>query len=444
MAAPLGTAGALPRPDGGTTMSTSQPFTFTDEQLRDALSRRPDAGQLTVDLAELFSAVGRTPQRRSAIVRLTSRLRWPRSTLAFVTVLALLLLLGLAFALLVGSRRPPAPPFGPARPGIIAFDTGGRIYVANQDGTGRRQLTSGPYDGDATFSPDGTLIAYATQGDDRSTSIVIVGDDGRHPVTVAEHLADVGGIAWSPDSRHLVFGARHPQTSQFRVFTAGLDQPGAAQLGGRDVYGIEPSWSPDGRTIAFKRFVTAELEPQQSVYSDGTLWLIDADGTHLRALTTDPGGAIEYWGTQWSPDGRRLAFLAAGVGGALDVFVIDADGTHVRDLSNDPEDEAWPSWSPDGTRIAFARMRPAVLNQGAVVVADPDGSHRVELAGPPVNSNTLIWSPDGKRILAYAKNPDPAIDQNVAIAILDPTGSAPPVTIPAADLSSASWQRLAP
>ena len=84
------------------------------------------------------------------------------------------------------------------------------------------------------------------------------------------------------------------------------------------------------------------------------------------------------------------------------------------------------------------------FNQGTFVVVDPDGSHAVPLKGPSVNSNTAVWSPDGTRLLGYAKNPDPSLDFNEAIAVFDPSGQAPPVTIPAVNFGGVSWQRLAP
>jgi Tol biopolymer transport system component len=365
--------------------------------------------------------------------------RMRKAALAALTV-ALLIASAVAVGIIVGSQRRLPPPFGLAKPGLIAFDMGGDIFVANPDGTGIRQLTSGPSDGE-TFSPDGTLIAYQTDAQDMSGTVMVMSPDGDRRVAVAEHLAEIGDIVWSPDSRRVAFAARIMGASGFRVYTAAIDHPGAVQVGGPDVFGREPSWSPDGRELAFKRIEGLDQGP----YSVGTLWVIDVDGSNLHRLgDTRASGDNAYWNTSWSPDGKRLAFLAQGVGGKFDVYVINADGTGERDISNTPADEYWPSWSPDGTRVAFPTMDLSGVNQGTAIVVDPDGSHRVEFAGTPINSNTLIWSPDGKRLIGYAKNPDPSQDYNVAIAIFDVAKQAPPTTIPANRFSGASWQRLAP
>jgi dipeptidyl aminopeptidase/acylaminoacyl peptidase len=89
----------------------------------------------------------------------------------------------------------------------------------------------------------------------------------------------------------------------------------------------------------------------------------------------------------WSPDGRRLAYLAPGAGGAGDVFVADADGSNRGRVTATPEDEASPTWSPDGRRIAVER-------EGAIAVIRADGAHpRVVARGAEP-----AWSPGGRQI----------------------------------------------
>jgi dipeptidyl aminopeptidase/acylaminoacyl peptidase len=90
----------------------------------------------------------------------------------------------------------------------------------------------------------------------------------------------------------------------------------------------------------------------------------------------------------WSPDGRRLAFVAPGAGGAGDVFVVDADGTHKgRITRTDRVDEASPSWSPDGRHLVVERGRKLV-----VLRADGGGGRRLASGLEPA------WSPGGRRI----------------------------------------------
>jgi len=69
----------------------------------------------------------------------------------------------------------------------------------------------------------------------------------------------------------------------------------------------------------------------------------------------------------WSPDGRRLAYLAPGAGGAADVFVADAGGTNRGRLTATDLDETSPTWAPDGRRLAVER-------NGSIVCCGPTGS----------------------------------------------------------------------
>jgi Tol biopolymer transport system component len=96
---------------------------------------------------------------------------------------------------------------------------------------------------------------------------------------------------------------------------------GAIRLGGPDLFGVQPSWSPDGGYIAFKHLDGAD----QNGYGIGGLWLIDADGSHPRPLAKAGGRANALLSTAWSPDGKRLAFLAHAVDGNLNVYVINTD-----------------------------------------------------------------------------------------------------------------------
>ncbi len=342
-----------------------------------------------------------------------------RTTLVVTVILALLVGSALAVGLVVGSQHRLPPPFGLAKPGLIAIDMNGHIFVQNPDGTGRVLLTSGPdVDTSPTFSPDGTLIAYQSQVEDNSSSVIVMSSDGRDRVVVADQLGAVGHIAWSPDSRRIAFGARIHGGSGHQIYVGAVNHSGATPVTGPDIVGDEPAWSPDGTKIAFKH-----LDPavDAGTFNSGTLWIMVADGSHPQPLGNV---AAEYQALRnlaWSPDGTRLAFVAPSDGtldGPLDVFVINADGTGLNDITNTPQNEFWPSWSPDGKRIAFPRF-PDSGAGWTLVVADADGSNQATLAGPPIDGNAApVWSPDGKELLAYEH--DDSLNRNVSIVVFDP------------------------
>ena len=63
---------------------------------------------------------------------------------------------------------------------------------------------------------------------------------------------------------------------------------------------------------------------------------------------------------EWSPDGRRIAFEAA-VGGNTDVYLVGADGGHLRRLTSEPTMEGVPMWSRDGQWIYFVSTRAGAI-----------------------------------------------------------------------------------
>src|SRR3989440_2869394 len=105
-----------------------------------------------------------------------------------------------------------------------------------------------------------------------------------------------------------------------------------------------------------------------------------------RLLDPEPigatGGALRDHSPEWSPDGRKLAFISR-VGAADQLFVLDiTTGGTAQQLSAVPEGASAPAWSPDGSRIAFVG---AVLSDPEAVVDDPRPPEgREQLRRPPV------------------------------------------------------------
>lgn len=411
-------------------------------------SRAPD-GLLESALA----GVERTRQRpawRSADRWLrstwTDQLTWHGRRLAIVAAVALLIVALLALAVLGGSGRHLPPPFGIARPGSIVMDVGGDIYLAGPDGRNPLKLYAGSHwDGHATFSPDGTKIAFESALDDKSTALMVMQADGTGPKMLMRGLSQVDDfIAWSPDSRWIATAAQPFDASagplfpseDARIIVADVERGTASFIGGLDVFGHLPAWSPDGTTLAFGRTYPCCSGP------DNGLWSMRPDGSDLHQLASVPGGGAPAW----SPDGTMIAFLGAGTGDEADLYLIGADGTGLRNVTNDAEGMSLPVWSPDGTRIGFARLLDS-YNKGVLDILDvPDARVRT-LRGPNVTHDPPVWSPDGRSILAYVytkpDNPD-HVSQYDTLGIFDVTDVSVPVQIPVTGLRYASWQRLAP
>ena len=153
----------------------------------------------------------------------------------------------------------------------------------------------------------------------------------------------------------------------------------------------DPSWSPDGKHIAFER--------------DWEIYVMDTDGGNLQNLTNNPADDDD---PSWSPDGKHIAFVSDRDGGwALDIFVMNANGRNPRNLTKDGHgefnpSESYPSWSPDGKRIAFASGRNGHWD---IYVMDADGQNPRQLTNNPLHDYEPAWYRPAFAVAPAGKHP---------------------------------------
>ena len=194
----------------------------------------------------------------------------------------------------------------------IVFCADGDIVVMNDDGSRRRKLTynTTALDDSSRWSPDGKRIAFTRVMDktqsQTTAEVFIMNDDGTNPQRLTHNNVIDAYPSWSPDGRFLAFASTRSES--WEVFVIELATRTLTQLTGLegDTGSGSPDWSPDGTQIVFERFISIG-----NGISPKTIYVMSADGQHQRPALPDPppnGPLTLRYFPRWSADGQRILF----------------------------------------------------------------------------------------------------------------------------------------
>jgi Tol biopolymer transport system component len=206
------------------------------------------------------------------------------------------------------------------------------------------------------------------------------GAEGATRAESAESILTNDAPTWSPDGRRIAFTSFRNGRGEIYAMNANGRQQ--RRLTRNPAHDDHPAWSPDGRRIAFSSTRSGNFE----------IFVMNADGSRTTRLTRSQGN--DYLPT-WSADSSRIAWASYRDGNA-EIYVMNADGTDQRRLTNSPRADTSPDWAADG-RIAFVSTRNGI-NFNAYVM-NQDGSKVVRVTESQSNHEQPDWSPDGSEIL---------------------------------------------
>lgn len=298
---------------------------------------------------------------------------------------------------------------------IVSIDVAEGSVIQHTTGDGVR-LAPNPL-------PRGALGYLATLKD--GNVIRLVQNDGS---TANSQLGDIHGASWSTEGKQVVyckfmqaaspevlpafsrepgfrlvrlagwtfFPAISPQGDQIAVTTGkkfeslSLMRPDGSDrkivFTNKDGFALAPSWSPDGKRIAFSQ----GMYFRNGDHPVGQVSLINPDGTALEPISVD---GTNSGFPSWSPDGQKIVYEQDGH------LVVLTTATHQRANLTSPgaQRDNFPRWSPRGDWIVFTSDRDGD-EQFRIYLIRPDGTDLHRLTDSPGDAHAT-WSPDGKAVV---------------------------------------------
>jgi Tol biopolymer transport system component/DNA-binding winged helix-turn-helix (wHTH) protein len=207
---------------------------------------------------------------------------------------------------------------------------------------GSRTVLSYPHrstvgDLEPAFSPDGTMLAFQRMISWVGSDAYIVTLPSTEARRVTERTESIYGLGWAPDGENLIYCML--QHGEYKLFAHSLALGTVQELGRVSKLLFQFSLPRNGPRIVYANY---PLKPGLSVFD---LAAPDAGFRHLAYSDSEDGAA------QYSPDGKRIAFLSSR-SGSSQIWVSDEHGEELRQLSFEAEPPQYPNWSPDSKSIA--------------------------------------------------------------------------------------------
>jgi eukaryotic-like serine/threonine-protein kinase len=289
------------------------------------------------------------------------------------------------------------------------------------------QLTNQPGEEySPSLSPDGRFFVYASRAAG-NWDIYSQRVGGQNPVKLTRDCPeDDTQPSFSPDGDFIAFRSERGGGG---IFVMGATGESSKRL---TDFGYNPSWSPNGKEIAF---ASHGFETPDSRAHLSELWTVTVASGEIRKLNISLGDAVQ---PSWSPHGDRIAFWSirakdTNISGQRDIWTIPVAGGEPMRVTNDPAVDWNPVWSPDGRYLYFSSDRAGSMNLWRVPIEENSGKvlgqpESVTTGGGTVSHQHLSISRDGRRMVFVERIARTNL-QKVAFDSVTETAMSPPVWI---------------
>ena len=214
---------------------------------------------------------------------------------------------------------------------------------------------------DSAFSPDGKQIAFVRDEDpdtgrDSNVYVKLIG--GEKPLRITQGSGRVCCPTWSPDGRYIAFN-RCSGGPSGAYLVPSLGGPERKLTGRSACIGL--SWSPDGKYLAFPN--------KDSAGDRWRIWVFSLDTMEERPISSPPANIIGDHQPAFSSDSKSVAFRRISSPQVTDIYLTSIDGGSDKRLTFDQTLVDGLAWAPDGQSIVFASHRAGDLSLWRISVS---------------------------------------------------------------------------